>query len=215
MKKYVHHRKVGETKQRIEVAHTEVDNEFEIPMAIQMSKLEVSHSTQSIPVGYTKIDEQMITTVYEIPRNNLVYTSYDNSNTQETSQKIINKNISNSNDYLQSDSNNNININKYYYFNRNKIISRSPNIHHYSEKYNFKESYPNRYVNNIPINGGKIENYYENKISNDGQYLITVSLAKKVLDKNQNLPARNEEIVNNRYAEEIEIDENDEVENKK
>ena len=210
MKKYVDHRTVGDAKHRIEVAQISCNNIYDLPEAIERSKMEVKFNKSSIPPGYNKTNELLITTVYEIPQEEVIYTSYNNHNsTQENTQnkKYISKYKK---VYSQSGySRNNINENQYN--RRTENILRLPRIKHYYEEYNFVKNYPYKKMNDIAINGGRIDNFYENKVSGDGQFAMSISVAKKVLNKTERNKYRNEDLGtrNNYYVEEIEVDEND------
>ena len=211
MKKYVDHRTVGDAKHRIEVAQITCNNIFDLPEAIERSKMEVRFNKSSIPAGYNKTDELLITTVYEIPQEEVMYTSYNNFNsTQENTENK--KHISKYKKvYRQSDYNRN-NINEDQYNRRSENIMRLPRIKHYYEEYNFVKNYPYKKMNDIAINGGRIDNYYENRVSGDGQYAMSISVAKKVLNKTERNRYHNEgRTRSNYYVEEIEVDENDAV----
>jgi hypothetical protein len=211
MKKYVDHRIVGDAKHRIEVAQIACNNIYELPEAIERSKMEVRFTKSSIPAGYDKTDELLITTVYEIPQEEVMYTSYNNFNsTQENTENK--KHISKYKKvYRQSDYNRN-NINEDQYNRRSENIMRLPRIKHYYEEYNFVKNYPYKKMNDIAINGGRIDNYYENRVSGDGQYAMSISVAKKVLNKTERNRYHNEgRTRSNYYVEEIEVDENDAV----
>ena len=211
MKKYVDHRIVGDAKHRIEVAQIACNNIYELPEAIERSKMEVRFAKSSIPAGYDKTDELLITTVYEIPQEEVMYTSYNNFNsTQENTENK--KHFSKYKKvYRQSDYNRN-NINEDQYNRRSENIMRLPRIKHYYEEYNFVKNYPYKKMNDIAINGGRIDNYYENRVSGDGQYAMSISVAKKVLNKTERNRYHNEgRTRSNYYVEEIEVDENDAV----
>lgn len=313
MKKYI--RDIGDTKQKIKITRTTCDNESEISDAIKRSREELDYSNNtSIPSEYNKVDEKIITTVYQVPQNDYNRNSYDRSNLREKREKIINKkyistnryennndyntykydyncgkclcnpkyserydayskyglynrsprrnktphnngspstetttlynfnNIARNHGYYETKSrspspspkysNNNCNtyrtyteckktsINKYhnnrcnsrkklydddfdydnynksntytnkYYYQRNKSLSKTPKVRrtckrrcHCCHCCHCKHTYPKRTVEYTPISGGRIENYFENEITQDGEYLVTMSLAKKVLDQ--------------------------------
>ncbi len=212
MKKYVDHRIVGDAKHRIEVAQITCNDISDLPEAIERSKMEVRFNKSSIPAGYDKTDELLITTVYEIPQEEVIYSSYNNFNSaQENTENK--KHISKYKKvYRQSDYNRN-NINGNQYNRRSENIMRLPRIKHYYEEYNFVKNYPYKKMNDIVINGGRIDNYYENRVSGDGQYAMSISVAKKVLNKTERNRYRNEGLRtrSNYYVEEIEVDENDGV----
>ena len=155
----------------------------------------------------------MITTVYEIPQEEVIYTR--NNSTQENTENIINKKHISKYKKVNSQSNynrDNINVNQYN--RRSSYTFRIPRIKHYYEEYDFRKSRPYKKMNDIAINGGRIDNFYENKVSGDGQYAMSISVAKKVLNKTERNRNLNDDIGsrNNYYVEEIEVDENDGVE---
>jgi len=207
MKKYIDHRTVGETKHRIQVAQSACDNIYDLPEAVERAKHEVKHSEDFVPPGYIKVNEQVITTIYELPQKQIIYTNYNDLNGAK--QKQIN-NITN-NKYISENiyehTNKEINYN-----NRNKNYKSdnnyvySPKMRHYCEEYDSEDGFPNKKINYVPIDGGRIDNYHETKISDDGKYIMNISIAKKVFDKNKN----NNGIYprNNYYSEVMEIDEN-------
>ena len=164
MNKYVrHYCDDDDTEERVHVAQATCYNEEDIEEAIEQTKRDLTRT--SVPYGYTKIDEEIITTVYKMPENEIIHSSRDTN--------INNK------------------YNKQYKYN---------NIN--------DEIYESDNVNIQTINGGKIENYFQNEISKDGQYLVSMTMSKKVMDDNeQNF--RKGMKRNNYYKEEIEIDEND------
>ena len=210
MKKYVDHRTVGDAKHRIEVAQITCNNIFDLPEAIERSKMEVRFNKSSIPAGYNKTDELLITTVYEIPQEEVMYTSYNNFNsTQENTENK--KHISKYKKVYRQSGYNRNNANEDQCNRRSENIMRLPRIKHYYEEYNFVKNYPYKKMNDIAINGGRIDNYYENRVSGDGQYAMSISVAKKVLNKTERNRYHNEGLrtTNNYYVEEIEVDEND------
>ena len=128
------------------------------------------------------------------------YEEYDNEYQQEEYEENnnYNNNIYNT-DYKKSKvqtSNNYYNSNDNYYntdyYDRNKnfkleyVNSVNPVNMKYVEDYEKNYNYNNRtaktFTKYIPIKMGRIENYYENNISKDGQYLVTVSISKIVND---------------------------------
>jgi hypothetical protein len=79
-----------------------------------------------------------------------------------------------------------------YYYHRNRHLSRTPKVRNISIKCchcchccHCKHTHPKKTVEYTPISGGRIENYFENEITQDGQYLVTMSLAKKVMDEDK------------------------------
>lgn len=86
---------------------------------------------------------------------------------------------------------NNTYTNKYYY-QSNTNLTRTPRVRksckrccHCHHCCHCKHIIPKRTVEYTPIEGGRIENYFENEITQDGEYLVTMSLAKKVLDQDE------------------------------
>lgn len=208
MKKYVDHRTVGDTEQRIEVAQSTCDNIYDLPEAIERAKYEVKHSEKCVPPGYIKVNEQIITTIYELPQNQVVYTTYNdlNKEIQKTSNNITNRKYISKNIYESNNKEIDDNKRKKNYKKRNNFVY-SPKMRHYCEEYDSEDGFPNKKINYVPIDGGRIDNYHETKISDDGQYIMNISIAKKVFDKNKN----NSNIYprNNYYLEVMEIDENE------
>ena len=208
MKKYFDNRNIGDTKHRIHVAQSACDNIYDLPEAVERAKYEVKHSEKCVPPGYIKVNEQIITTIYELPQNKIVYTTYNdlNGESQETVNNITNNKYISKNIYESK--NKEINYNK-----ANKNIKKgnnyvvSPKMRHYCEEYDSDDGFPNKKINYVPIDGGRIDNYHETKISDDGKYIMNISIAKKVFDKNKN----NQNIYqrNNYNSEVMEIDEND------
>ena len=207
MKKYSDHRTIGETKHRIKVAQSKCDNLYDLPEAVERTKYEVKHSEKCVPPGI-KVNEQIITTIYELPQNQIVYTTYNDINgaTQETPNNITKNKYISKNIYESKNKEINYNkINKNYKKGNNYIVS--PKMRHYCEEYDSEDCFPNKKINYVPIDGGRIDNYHETKISDDGKYIMNISIAKKVFDKNKN----NNDIYlrKNFNSEVIEIDEND------
>lgn len=186
MKYYSHYHEDNDTEERIQVNQATCDNEDEIEDAIERTKREFKET--SIPYGYIKIDEQIITTIYKLPENEIIHRS-QGSDMEKINEKIINE---------KQYSNNSVKSNNY--SSNNKIRNR-----YYDD---------NEYMNNIKkyytqFNGGKIENYFENEISRDGNYLVSMTLSKKTMDK-EYTNFGNGRYKNNYYREEIEVDENEE-----
>ena len=55
-------------------------------------------------------------------------------------------------------------------------------INFIDEKDTLKE-YPKKLTNSSAYDGGRIANYYENEISKDGKYLVSMALSKKIVDR--------------------------------
>ena len=80
-------------------------------------------------------------------------------------------------------------------------------MRHYCKEYDSEDDFPNKKINYVPINGGRIDNYHETKIYDDGKYIKNISIAKKVFDKTK---TNNDIYPRNNYNSEImEINEND------
>lgn len=161
MKNYVDYRDNGDTEERVQVTQAFCNTEEEIAEAIERSKRDLKKS--DVPYGYQKLDEEIITTVYKIPDNEIIDETVESNEINKKYRKI------------------------------------------YKNEY---ENNQNAYSNYTNIKGGKIQNFYENEISKDGQYLVSMTLSKKVMDeKNSNRPPNMYK--NNYYKEEIEVNEND------
>ena len=209
MKKHEEYYDNIDTEERVQIAQAICENEEDIEEAIERAKRELGDS--SVPYGFEKLDEQIITTVYKMPENEIVLQTCDNnykynkyemnpssnqkynyyseykkksnsySNQEEDLGTIYNyKNLTKNHGYYNCNNNDNIN-----YYDKN-------------EKYrNYKD-----------IKDGKIENYVENKVSQDGEYLVSMTLSKKIADRGEPSVGRGK-YRNNYYKEEIEVDEND------
>ena len=55
-------------------------------------------------------------------------------------------------------------------------------VENYENNYNYNNKAPKTFTKYVPYTQGRIENYYENNISKDGQQLVTISLSKIVND---------------------------------
>ena len=263
MEKYADYYDDEQTEERVQISQTTCYNEDEIAEAIERSKMQLKQS--KVPYGYRKLDEQIITTVYKIPENQIIHRSCQN-NINEINENIINeKYISNSyydnkkihnnntgknnykygkyetaqerderNDYYQEERinsneneyNNKIPFKKSVYTedyyqkkgsptrndNSNFIESENYNInkYHSQRNYNKNEYYDDeneRYEKYKKIKGGKIENYFENNMSKDGQYLVSMTLSKKIQEKR--IPIFGKGKYKKNYKKKvIEIDEN-------
>lgn len=89
--------------------------------------------------------------------------------------------------------------NRNYYDYRREIKNNAYNQTEY-------ENIPKKYTNSTKINGGRIENYYENEISNDGKFLISMALSKRIMDEEEG-KQDNYNDSNNYYREKIETNE--------
>ena len=122
----------------------------------------------------------------------------------KNSRNKYNKNIYNT-DYKKSnvqtrtnyyDSNNNYSNTDYYNKNANfkleYVSATNPRkmkyVENYENNYNYNNRKPKTFTKYEKYTGGRIENYYENNISKDGQYLVTISLSKIV---NEPVPVNN------------------------
>ena len=188
-----------------------------------------SNKYRNINNKYITSNEYKSYNINKVKNNNLrdVRKRLCNNSNYNTINNLrdIRKKLCNNSNYKK----NNTYIKKYFY-NSNKKNNKSfdPIVINSHEEYNYKESYPNRYMNYTPIEGGRIENYFENEITEDGKYLVTMSLAKKVMDENDGSSVRTEETKaitkkaldenesgldgseckkNNYYSKEVEIDE--------
>ena len=155
MKNYVNYRDNDDTEERVQVTQAFCNTEEEIEEAIERSKRDLKET--SVPYGYQKLDEEIITTVYKIPDDDII--------DEEIHESKYNKKV-------------------------------------YNNAYN-----ENEYENNQK-GDGRMQNFCENKLSKDGQYLISMTLSKKVMD-NRNNNRRQNNYKNNYYKEEIEVTEND------
>lgn len=90
----------------------------------------------------------------------------------------------------------------------NEFQNRYENKKIYKNSYNEYENNQREYTNYKNNNDGRIQNFTENEISKDGQYLISMTLSKKIMDEKNN--QRQNVYRNNYYKEAIEVDENDE-----
>ena len=226
MKKYVDYRDNGETEERVQITQATCQNEEEIPQAIEKAKRELKET--SVPYGYRKLDEEIITTVYKIPGNEIIHEIHE-SNTRDINEKYsLNNKYENKREYKYYNSGNNepfpeegtiynyntVTKNHGYY--EGEPIQKNTNTYQSKYKqYNITNT-RNRDGNEIgntytSINEGKIENYFENQISKDGQYLVSMTLSKKIVDGNN---YRDQGRYRNKfYRKEMEIDENDGVQN--
>ena len=155
MRNYVNYRdNDDDTEERVQVTQAFCNTEEEIEEAIERSKRDLK--TTSVPYGYQKLDEEIITTVYKIPDDEII---------DEVHESKYNKKV-------------------------------------YNSAYNENE------YENYQKGDGRMQNFCENEISKDGQYLISMTLSKKVMD-NKNTNRRENIYNNNIYREEIEVQEND------
>ena len=150
--------------------------------------------------------------------------NYNNKNIYNTDYKK--SSTQTRNNYYNSNSNYNYNNTDYY--NRNAdfkleyVSSVNPRkmkyVENYENNYNYNNKKPKSFIKYEKYTGGRIENYYENNISKDGQYLVTVSLSKIVNDpvsvsyesKNNNVSSTNKINNYNYKKEKIEVNINKE-----
>ena len=86
----------SETEERVQVAQETCENEEDIAEAIERSKRQLKHS--KIPYGYEKLDEEIITTVYKIPGNEIIHRNKE-ANIEEINQNIIKEEYITNNNY--------------------------------------------------------------------------------------------------------------------
>ena len=189
-----------DVEERVQVTQETCNCEEELEAAIERSKQKLKSSAP--PSGYTKIDEKVTTRIYKIPdnkyvnENNIIEEEEFIENKNSTS-KSYNNNIYNTDhkknkyssdkDYFNS---NNYNNTDYYNKNANfkleYVSSINPRkmkyVENYENNYNYNNRTPKTFTKYEPYTQGRIENYYENNISKDGQYLVTISLSKIVND---------------------------------
>ena len=219
----------GETEERVQVTHASCMNEEDIEEAIERAKRELKET--SVPYGYRKLDEKIITRVYKIPENEIIHESQE-SNAEEIKQNIVNENYSSNSKYE------NKKVYKSYDSGNTDPFPEEGTIYNYNtitKNHGYYDGYPiynnssshrsqyrqsninntrneegNEYGNTYTLfNGGKIENYFENQISRDGQYLVSMTLSKKILDDEDNNDIGQDRYRNRFFRKEIEIDEND------
>ena len=244
MRKYDDYYGDSETEERVQVAQEACENEGDIAEAIERSKRQLKHS--EVPYGYEKLDEEIITTVYKIPENEIVHRSNE-ANAEEINHNILKEKYITNNNYENKRVYNSYNAGKKgkledgAIYNYNSIIqnhdyydikdSYHKNNNSYKVEYKnyninkYNSSKNNEYNNNIKnsyldgkkfekhskyskIKGGQIENYFENQVSQDGNYLISMTLSKKVMEKGKSKPFKSK-YNNNFYKKEIKIDENE------
>lgn len=244
MRQYNDYYDDSETEERVQVAQEACENEGDIAEAIERSKRQLKHS--KVPYGYEKLDEEIITTVYKIPENEIVHRSNE-ANAEEINHNILKEKYITNNNYENKRVYNSYNAGKKgkledgTIYNYNSIIqnhdyyegkdSYHKNNNSYKVEYKnyninkYNSSKNNEYNNNIKnsyldgkkfekhskyskIKGGQIENYFENQVSQDGNYLISMTLSKKVMEKGKSKPFKSK-YNNNFYKKEIEIDENE------
>ena len=261
MEKYSDYYDDEETEERVQISQATCYNEDEIADAIERSKRQLKKS--KVPYGYTKLDEQIITTVYKIPENQIIHRSCQD-NIEEINENIINDNYISNNNYENSKIYSKYNTGKnkykyekyetaperderYDYYQEERIKSNeynnkipykksvysedyyerkgSPrnynseeyeNINNYYSKgnYNKNENYDDeneRYEKYKKIKGSKIENYFENNMSKDGEYLVSMTLSKKTQEKKAPIFGK-EKYRNNFQKKVIEINENEDGE---
>lgn len=104
--------------------------------------------------------------------NNIYNTEYKKNKT--TTSKYFNSNNYNNTEYGDKNAN----------FKLEYISSLKPRnmkyVENYENNYNYNNKTPKTFKKYVNISEGRIENYYENNISKDGQYLVTISLSKIV-----------------------------------
>ena len=107
---------------------------------------------------------------------NIYNTDYKKSNVQTRTNYYNSNNNYNNTDYYNRNAN----------FKLEYVSSVNPRkmkyVENYENNYNYNNKKPKTFTKYEKYTGGRIENYYENNISKDGQYLVTVSLSKIVND---------------------------------
>ena len=182
-------------EKRVQVAQETCNSEEEIELAIERSKQKLK--SNPAPNGYSKIDEEITTKIYKIPDKNyinkteVIAEEEYNEYTDKGKNEYNNKNIYNS-DYKKTSylKNNNYHNTEYNDKNVNFKLEYISNVkprkmqfvEDYEHNYNYNNRQPKTFIKNIPCTEGRIENYYENNISKDGQYLVTMSLSRIVND---------------------------------
>lgn len=86
MKNYVDYRDNGETEERVQVTQAFCNTEEEIEEAIERSKRDLKKS--DVPYGYQKLDEEIITTVYKIPDNEIIDETVESNEINKKYRKI-------------------------------------------------------------------------------------------------------------------------------
>ena len=86
MKQYDDYYDDSETEERVQVAQETCENGEDILEAIERSKRQLKHS--KVPFGYEKLDEEIITTVYKLPENEIIHRSNE-ANIEEINHRII------------------------------------------------------------------------------------------------------------------------------
>ena len=168
-------------EERVQIVKETCNSEEEIAEAIERSKRKLKSSEP--PYGYTKFDEKITTKVYKVPENQ--YIKENNIIKEEDYYENKNMKRTDYNDYQSDELNNFNNID---YNNRNAnfkleyVSSVNPSkmkyVENYENNYNYNNKTPKTFTKYVPYTGGRIENCYENNISKDGQYLVTISLSK-------------------------------------
>ena len=194
-KKDYNYDKNKDIEKRVQVAQETCNSEEEIELAIERSKQKLK--SNPAPNGYSKIDEEITTKIYKIPDKNyinkteVIAEEEYNEYTDKGKNEYNNKNIYNS-DYKKTSylKNNNYHNTEYNDKNVNFKLEYISNVkprkmqfvEDYEHNYNYNNRQPKTFIKNIPCTEGRIENYYENNISKDGQYLVTMSLSRIVND---------------------------------
>jgi len=194
-----------DTEERVYVSQGTCYNEEDIEEVIEQTKRDLART--SVPRGYTKLDEEIITTVYKMPENEIIHKSRDTNINKYIYKSSYNSEKKNYyNDQYKSEPRYEERYDYSEYRSKNNNMYASPNKSIAMKNIN-EDNYESS-TNIQEINGGKIENYFENGLSQDGQYLISMTLSKKVLDEDEQNKEQGK-YRNNYYKEEIEIDEND------
>ena len=204
-------------------------NPFKTPKNINTSKIQYQYNSRNKDNKYNtnKRDYNIKTDYnsyreYSANKDDNFKTEYNfkrdyNSNRGYNSNKDFysNRDYNCNKDYY---SNRDYNSNKDYYSNRDYNSNTDYKSNYYysheirnknyieNEDENLDERRIKKYTNITPISGGRIENHFENEISQDGKYVITVSISKRVMDEERpkQETRRGDMYNNNYYREEVE-----------
>ena len=162
------------------------------------------------------------TNAYKIQFNNDINEKKKSYNTEKKSNYDYKNNIQSINrtEIQKTD----VNVNRYINRNLNRNINRNQKNYYNQTEYKNKYDTTRKYANYTPIHEGRIENYFENEISQDGKFLVSMTLCKKITDEDESKKIREDYNYNNynyKYGddyyennyknqnEEIEIEENE------
>ena len=150
---------------------------------------------------------------YNYSSYKVIYTRNNNSNNDYNNYGFNTYNRYNNQKYYNYNIYNNDNNKKEYYYSSNHYINNNhrDNNNYNSYKNNDKDYYsssyinresqiieyntkPQKYINYTPFNGGKIENYFENDVSQDGKYIVNIIFSKKIMNREDNIKIDNKNI---------------------